>query len=233
MISDLERQDRRRQASSLLRSGNASRSSTKDFPTSAASRTRIRNLRRHGRRRDADSLLWYHARGLLSTALSRSRRDMTTEEIAGDYEDETGAGHLPDVRQARSRCHPRGAGGRTRALLLGQERLPMRPHNAVILEYVARMAAHTLSINARIASAGAASCTINIFLRKHGTQRLLRTGQDPMILALLDSSSSSWSISRRWTWSLSPSTSCWSLRIGFYLKGQPIPAKTSSWPDAK
>ena len=71
-------------------------------------------------------------------------------------------GHLPDFREARSGCSSRGAGRRTCSILLGAD-AAAAAHNAVILEYVARMAYHTLSINAESLGRSPANCTTNIF----------------------------------------------------------------------
>src|SRR5262249_49573599 len=92
--------------------------------------------------------------------------DLTDEEIAGDYEKATGEvivrtfarldpDHHPGVLVAG---HAPFAWGRNSADAV---------HNAVILEYVARMAAHTLAINAD-AQPLASALHDKHFFRKHG-----------------------------------------------------------------
>lgn len=92
--------------------------------------------------------------------------DLTDEEIAGDYEENTG--------HAIVRCFKSASAGDVPGVLVANhgpfawgENAATAAHNAVILEAIARMAYFTLSINPG-ASAAKRSLHDKHYLRKHG-----------------------------------------------------------------
>lgn len=92
--------------------------------------------------------------------------DMTPDEIAGAYEKTTGAVIVRTFKDIDPDAIP-GVLVASHAPFCWGKSAADAVHNAVILEYIARMAAHTLALNPQ---AGAVSKALHDkhFLRKHG-----------------------------------------------------------------
>ncbi|MEX0853023.1 MAG: L-ribulose-5-phosphate 4-epimerase AraD [Bauldia sp.] len=92
--------------------------------------------------------------------------DLTAEEIAGDYEKATGEAIVRTFRDGDPDAVPAVLVAGHAPFCWGKDAAEA-VHNAVILEYVARMATHTLAINAE-AEALAPVLHDKHFFRKHG-----------------------------------------------------------------
>lgn len=91
---------------------------------------------------------------------------LSADEIAGDYEQETGVVICRTFAQLDSDAIPAVLVAGHAPFCWGRD-AAQAAHNAVILEYVARMAYHTLSINAESRPLGR-ELHDKHFLRKHG-----------------------------------------------------------------
>ena len=122
VITDLDGRVVEGIAAAVLRSGTHS-ALYRAFPVDRRRRAHAFAPRhRLGAGRPRDSLLRHHPRGLLSRSGAGDRARLRADEIESDYEANTGVAIIRLHGGPRSAGLSRGAGGRTRAVLLGEDR---------------------------------------------------------------------------------------------------------------